>query len=138
MSDSRPLESPRVPVSWGELLDKITILEIKSARIAQPEKHANIQRELRQLVAARDHLLAESRKAAIGDLMLELRRVNEGLWDIEDEIREHEQHGDFGPAFVALARAVYTTNDRRAALKGEINRRLGSILVEEKSYAGAA
>lgn len=117
------------PVSWGELVDKITILEIKAARIADPAKLANIRHELQALTQVRD-----AKGIAPPALVSELRRVNEQLWDIEDLIRECEERGDFGPAFVALARSVYKTNDRRAALKRQINDAMGSELVEEKSY----
>lgn len=120
------------PVSWGELVDKITILEIKAARIADPAKLANIRHELQALTQVRD-----AKGIAPPALVSELRRVNEQLWDIEDLIRECEERGDFGPAFVALARSVYKTNDRRAALKRQINDAMGSELVEEKSYRGS-
>ncbi|WP_210528624.1 DUF6165 family protein [Rubellimicrobium arenae] len=121
-----------VPVSAGELLDKIAILRIKAERIAAPDKVANVRAELAALeeVAARS-LLAGT---ALAHLEAELRAVNEALWDIEDAIRARDAAGDFGPEFVRLAQAVYRTNDRRAALKREINRVTGSTLVEEKSY----
>lgn len=126
---------PSVPVSWGELLDKITILEIKRDRIAAPDKRANVLRELGVLarVAA-----AVDGVGGLAALVFRLKAVNRDLWEIEDAIREEEARRDFGARFVALARAVYLTNDRRAAIKREINRLLGSALVEEKSYAGAA
>jgi len=120
------------PVSWGELIDKITILEIKAARIAEPAKLANVRRELQALTAVRD-----AQGAAPATLAAELREVNEQLWDIEDLIRECEQRGDFGPAFIELARSVYKSNDRRAALKRRISDAMGSELVEEKSYRGS-
>lgn len=120
------------PVSWGELIDKITILEIKAARIADPAKLANVRRELQALTAVRD----TQGTAPVG-LADELRQVNEQLWDIEDLIRECEQRSDFGAAFVELARSVYKTNDRRAALKRKINDAMGSELVEVKSYRGS-
>lgn len=120
-----------VPVSVGELLDKIAILRIKAARIADPAKLANVTRELAALEAAR----AVPDSPALAAVEADLRRVNEALWDIEDDIRARDAAGDFGAAFVALAQAVYRTNDRRAALKREVNRLTGSALVEEKSYA---
>ena len=120
------------PVSWGELIDKITILEIKAARIADAAKLANIRRELQALIAVRD-----AQGTAPAALVAELSQVNEQLWDIEDRIRECEQRGDFGAAFIELARSVYKTNDRRAALKRKINDAMGSELVEEKSYRGS-
>lgn len=120
------------PVSWGELIDKITILEIKAARIADPAKLANVRRELQALTAVRD-----KQGKAPPALAAALREVNGQLWDIEDRIRECEQRGDFGAVFVELARSVYRTNDRRAALKKTINEQMGSELVEEKSYRGS-
>jgi hypothetical protein len=120
------------PVSWGELIDKITILEIKAARIADPAKLANVRRELQALTVVRD-----TQGTAPPALAAALRQVNEELWDIEDRIRDCEQRGDFGAPFIALARSVYTTNDRRAALKKTINLQMGSELVEEKSYRGS-
>jgi len=126
--------TPVVPVSWGELIDKITILEIKAARIADPARRANVARELAALVKARDAGGALPR--AVAPLTAELRTVNEALWEIEDAIRVCEAHSDFGGKFVELARGVYKTNDRRAGLKRRINEAMGSELVEEKSYKG--
>ena len=122
----------QVPVSWGELLDKITILQIKSERIATPEKLTNIRHELQLLVAVRNESVVES--MALQKLELRLRAVNEALWDIEDDIRRCEKAQDFGERFIDLARAVYRSNDQRAAIKYEINSLLGSEVVEEKSY----
>jgi hypothetical protein len=121
-----------VPVSWGELIDKITILEIKADRIGDPAKLANIRRELAALneVRASGGPLPPEALALTADL----RAVNEALWRIEDEIRECERSGDFGPRFVDLARSVYRTNDRRSDLKRGLNEVLQSELVEEKSY----
>lgn len=122
----------KVPISPGELIDKITILQIKSERIRQPEKLANIQTELDALqeVATRHVTHSET----LQTLSAQLKQVNEELWDIEDDIRDCERNKDFGETFIALARAVYHTNDKRAALKSEINTLLGSTLAEEKSY----
>ena len=120
-----------VPVSWGELIDKITILEIKSERISEPTKLANIRREL-ELLSAK--LGAHAGQADVLRVKDALRDVNGALWDIEDEIRVCENAGDFGSRFVELARSVYITNDKRADLKRELNAVLGSGLVEEKSY----
>lgn len=122
-----------VPIGPGELVDKITILEIKSERLASLEKLANVRVELEALVAARDAAIAASE--ALGRLTAALKQVNEALWRIEDEIRECERSGDFGARFIELARAVYRSNDQRAALKRQINELLGSEIVEEKSYA---
>jgi len=121
-----------VPVSPGELLDKITILRIKSERIADAGKRANVVHELDLLSETADDTLPPS--GSLDRLVEELQSVNEALWDIEDAIRDCERAADFGPRFVELARSVYVTNDRRAALKRQINELLGSAIVEEKSY----
>jgi hypothetical protein len=122
-----------VPISVGELVDKVTILEIKSEKIEDAGKRANIRRELEALTAVLRPLLAAT--PAIAPLKAELRTINETLWRIEDDIRDCERKRDFGAAFVALARAVYQTNDARAATKRKIDDLTGSELVEEKSYA---
>jgi predicted nuclease with TOPRIM domain len=118
-----------VPISWGELVDKITILEIKAERIDDPKKLANVTRELwllnRKLSPVATQVLR---------LKLRLKEVNTKLWDIEDQIRDCEREQNFGPRFIELARAVYVTNDQRADVKREINFALSSELVEEKSY----
>ncbi len=122
-----------VEVGAGELVDKITILEIKRDRLKEAGQLANVKRELGILEAARDQAIAASPElAACTD---KLRQVNTELWEIEDDIRDQERAGDFGERFVQLARSVYVTNDRRAALKREINEITGSRIVEEKSYA---
>jgi hypothetical protein len=124
-----------VPVSWGELLDKITILQIKSERMTDAAKLANVRHELDLLVSVSDRqLVRPAGLDDLDDLLAALRQVNERLWDIEDAIRLREKQQDFGAGFVTLARAVYQTNDRRAALKHRINTLLGSQVVEEKSY----
>lgn len=128
MSD-QPLS---IEVSAGELIDKITILEIKSERFTDPAQVENVRRELSVLAAARDTAFGES--AELGDLTAELKAVNELLWQIEDDIRACERDQDFGKAFVELARAVYVNNDHRAAFKRRINTLVGSRLIEEKSY----
>ncbi|XOZ32274.1 DUF6165 family protein [Halomonadaceae bacterium KBTZ08] len=122
----------RIPVSFGEVLDKITILEIKSERIDDPEKLGNVQLELetlnqhwRDAVAEPSRVDGERRK---------LKAVNEQLWEIEDSLREEEAAGRFGERFIRLARSVYFTNDERAAIKKRVNLSLGSRFVEEKSY----
>ena len=122
----------QVPVSYGELLDKITILEIKSERINDAEKVANVRHELELLEAT-----WQSAAADVGAVSAErgqLKEVNEALWEIEDKIRVKESQKAFDAEFVELARAVYVTNDRRAAIKKTVNLALGSELVEEKSY----
>jgi hypothetical protein len=125
-------------VSWGELLDKISILEIKLARIGDPAKLRNVGDELSALETARDAQPWWRDRPGVEGLTAELKAVNEALWDIEDAIRERERERDFGPRFVELARSVYLTNDRRAALKRSLNEALGSGLVEEKSYSDYA
>lgn len=120
------------PVSAGELIDKITILRIKAERIGDEAKLANVRRELTELEAICAGHIPES--AELERLTAELTAVNAELWDIEDGKRDCERRRDFGEGFVALARAVYLKNDRRAAIKREINRATGSELVEEKSY----
>ena len=121
-----------VEVSPGELLDRITILEVKAARITDPAKLRNVGSELATLQAARDRALTSSPE--LDGLAAELKSVNEALWDIENEIRSCERRQDFGSRFVELARSVYVTNDRRSAIKRQINSATGSRLVEEKSY----
>ncbi len=121
-----------VPVSWGELLDKITILQIKSERIGDAAKLRNIRHELASLLSVRDNRMPLPRE--LDGLVVSLRQVNERLWEIEDAIRLCEMKKDFGPGFVELARAVYHNNDRRAVLKYQINALLGSSVIEEKSY----
>lgn len=125
-------ETPVVKVSWGELFDKITILRIKVRRLANPDAIRNAAHELGVLeeTAATAGPLSADVITAIADLTA----VNEGLWEIEDDIRACERAKDFGPRFVELARSVYRENDRRAALKRAINGLLGSEIVEEKSY----
>jgi hypothetical protein len=126
-------EAPFVPVSWGELIDKITILRIKERRICEPDARANVARELALLERAAEPALAS---ADVRPLLERLQAINEALWEIEDSIREADARGDFGPGFVRLARSVYERNDARAAAKRGINRLLGSQLTEEKSYKG--
>lgn len=121
-----------IEIAPGELIDKITILEIKSERITQAEKLANVTAELSVLRDA--YLSAVSPFDSLRELTGELKQTNAALWDIEDEIRDCERRQDFGPRFIALARSVYLQNDRRAALKRRINELLGSRLIEEKSY----
>ena len=122
-----------VPISPGELIDKITILEIKSQRITDPAKLANVRTELAML---KETWSASAWSAIdIGAEWSGLRDVNAQLWDIEDRIRDKERESQFDAVFVELARAVYVTNDERAAIKRRINTKLRSVLVEEKSYA---
>ena len=122
----------QVPVSVGEVLDKITILQIKLVHISDAAKRANIQNELDALLplVAGDAFITDQMQG----LMAELKSVNKALWDIEDDIREKEAAKSFDAEFIRLARAVYVTNDKRAEIKKQINLATGSALVEEKSY----
>jgi hypothetical protein len=131
MADPSP--NITIPVSPGEVVDRLTILEIKTERMADAAQRANVRHELEQLSAVAQTAIPDS--AEMRGLHAELKAINEKLWVIEDDIRECERKGDFGDAFVALARAVYRTNDERAGLKRRINEVLGSALIEEKSYA---
>jgi hypothetical protein len=122
----------KVPVSPGELLDKITILRIKSQRMSDPQKLRNVRLELEALQSTwSDSVFAEVEiEADVKALM----SVNERLWVIEDDIRDKERAQAFDAEFIRLARAVYIENDERAAIKRRINAKLGSTIVEEKSY----
>ena len=123
----------KVPVSPGELLDKITILRIKSARMRDASKLANVRTELEAL----ERIWSASPYAAVdvASDVSALLAVNERLWTIEDDIRDKERAQSFDGEFVRLARAVYIENDERAAIKRRLNVKLGSSLIEEKSYA---
>ena len=132
LAASAELRPITVEIAPGELIDKITILEIKSERITDAAKRHHVGTELALLVAARDRAVPGS--AELARLATELKAVNEARWQVEDEIRLCERDEDFGPRFVALVRSVYRTNDRRAALNRQINELLGSKLIEEKSY----
>jgi hypothetical protein len=123
----------KVPISPGELIDKITILEIKAANISDPTKLANVKVELQLLQEtwSTSHYASSNIDAE----WKQLRDVNKQLWDIEDDIRDKERQRQFDQQFIELARAVYIRNDERAAVKKTINTKLGSKIVEEKSYA---
>jgi predicted nucleic acid-binding Zn-ribbon protein len=125
------MRMPAVEVSWGELIDKLTILEIKERRLNSPAAVANVRREL---AALNEVLRALHPPAEFAGLKQGLAAVNESLWEIEDKIRAKEAANVFDGAFVELARAVYRHNDKRAALKREINLLLKSDFVEEKQY----
>ena len=122
-----------VEVAPGELIDKITILEIKLERMEDAEKLAHVKLEWETLTKARDAAIEPTPE--LENLSANLKTANEALWEIEDDIRDCERAKNFGETFIELARSVYITNDRRAALKREINELLGSSLIEEKSYA---
>jgi hypothetical protein len=121
-----------VPISPGELLDKITILKIKQERMRDPAKLANVRLELQLLEQTWSHSGCAAASTAADERAL--RSVNEKLWDIEDRIRAKESMQSFDAEFIELARAVYLANDERAAIKRRINVALGSRIVEEKSY----
>jgi uncharacterized protein YukE len=126
------MENMLVPVSPGEVLDKITILEIKSERMTDPEKVANVRAELSLLQETWADAVAED--DVIRQLHAELKEINEGLWEIEDDIRDKERVKEFDQRFIELARSVYFTNDRRSEVKKKLNLHLGSQIIEEKSY----
>jgi len=126
------MENIQVPVSPGEVLDKITILEIKSERMTDPDKVANVRIELDLL--QKTWAAAITGDETIRDLHAQLKEINEALWEIEDDIRDKERAKEFDERFIELARSVYFTNDRRSEVKKKLNLHLGSQIVEEKSY----
>jgi hypothetical protein len=126
------MENIHVPVSPGEVLDKITILEIKSERMTEPEKVANVRAELALLQETWSQAVTED--DVIRDLHGQLKQINEALWEIEDDIRDKERVKEFDQRFIELARSVYFTNDRRSEVKKKLNLHLGSQIIEEKSY----
>jgi hypothetical protein len=133
--EDRSAQPILAPIAIGELIDKITILEIKAERIQDPQRARNVRMELDLLRSIRDRAGLDAREmAALAD---ELRAINVALWEVEDAIRACEADGDFGPRFVELARSVYRSNDRRSAVKRRINLAFGSVIVEEKSYRGS-
>ncbi len=121
-----------IPVSPGELLDKISIMEIKAQHIKDPLKLRNITHELSLLQEIRDNHIEDTPKLA--SLYRRLQAVNQAIWNIEDLVRTHEKEKNFGPDFIETARSVYHKNDLRASLKRQINRLLDSPLTEEKDY----
>ena len=121
-----------VPVSPGEVLDKITILEIKSERMSDADKIVNVKRELELLQASWQQSIDEDK--TVQRIHAKLKTINEALWEIEDDIRDKERAREFDQVFIDLARSVYVTNDQRANAKKELNIYLGSEIVEEKSY----
>ena len=124
-----------IPVSVGELFDRISILRIKSERISDPEKLVNVREELEQLESIVERDLRATSESE--ELERRLTEVNTSLWEVEDEIRELEAASDFGAAFVRAARSVYRLNDERHALKRALSVVYGSEIVAEKSYAGS-
>jgi hypothetical protein len=124
--------SIKTEISVGEFLDKLTILQIKQAKIKGPDKLTNINLELDTLMKVWDK--APYDKSNFQDEILSLYEINLKLWDIEDKIRDKESRKEFDQVFIELARAVYNTNDLRANIKKQINQKSGSVLIEEKSY----
>jgi hypothetical protein len=127
------VQGVETPIAVGELIDKITILEIKSERLGDPAKLQNVRSELELLRERRDSALEAS--DILSALTEQLKAVNIRIWELEDAIRECERRKDFGDGFAKTARAIYHTNDERAALKRKINELTGSEIIEEKSYA---
>ena len=121
-----------IPISPGELLDKITILQIKSERISDATKVANVRTELGMLEQVWSDTVKDDEQ--IRALSSKLKSINEALWEIEDDIRDEERNNRFSDRFIELARAVYVTNDERANAKKKVNLHLNSSIVEEKSY----
>ena len=126
------MNTVQVPVSIGELVDKITILEIKAERIDDAAKRGNVRIELQGLLAIWNEI--EARHPEVAKLRTRLRTVNEAMWDVQDALRAKEAAQDFGAEFIALARAVGRTNGERVGLKNAINRLAGSLFIEEKEY----
>jgi hypothetical protein len=126
----QPTGSIMIPVAPGELIDKITILDIKNARVSDPMQLQEIRPELAMLQAARDHFIPPSEE--LQRMISELAAVNLELWDIKEELRRCEAQQYFGPRFVSLARSVHSCNDRRAAIKRRINDLLGAEICEGK------
>lgn len=119
-----------VPVSIGELIDKITILQLKKSKISNEDQLANINRELEALQQVKNDLNLQG----VEDMQQDLASINNCLWDTEDSIRVCESQKDFGPRFISLARSVYKLNDKRSRVKKDINITFNSSMVEEKSY----
>jgi Family of unknown function (DUF6165) len=132
MATTAPMTAPKIQISWGELIDKITILEIKADRLNSQVAIRNVRNELTVLNSVARKVLRQ--RADVQELKQQLKAVNDALWDIEDEIRAKEAAKSFDHEFIELARSVYVNNDRRGHLKRQINAVLNSELVEEKQY----
>jgi hypothetical protein len=126
------MPSVKIDVALGELLDKITVLEIKAERIPTPEARANVERELKLLSDVARDVIPDD--AEMADLKGRLKDANRKIWDVVDEMHTFETNADYGAAFVQCARTAYLVNDERAAVKRAINVRLGSLIIEEKFY----
>jgi len=127
------MKTPLIPISWGELFDKITILQIKLENFQNQNALNNVKIEYDELFKIYDYNFLEDENAK--RLMLDLKQINEKLWDIEDKVRDKERNKAFDEEFVELARSVYITNDERSRIKRNINETFGSKLIEEKSYS---
>ncbi len=127
------MNSPKIPISWGELFDKITILQIKLENLTLKNALENVEQELKKLQS----IVTQNGPKTMETIQLEgeLSQINQQLWGIEDKIRDKERANSFDDEFIQLARSVYITNDERSSIKRKINDMLGSELVEEKSYA---
>ena len=127
------MKCPKIPIYWGELFDKIKILQIKNENLTSQDALKNVEWELKQLKTT---LIKNfSQDVEVKHLETELRKINKKLWDIEDRIRDKERTSSFDDEFIQLARSVYITNDERSRIKKRINETFGSELVEEKSYS---
>ena len=127
------MKCPKIQISWGELFDKITILQIKNENLTSQDAIKNVEWELKQLKTT---LIKNfSHDVEVKHLQTELRKINKKLWDIEDRIRDKERTSSFDDEFIQLARSVYITNDERSRIKKRINETFGSELVEKKSYS---
>ena len=126
------MKTPLIPISWGELFDKITILQIKLENFRDNNALKNVKIEYDQLNMIYNKNFLENEKARL--FLIDLKKINEKLWDVEDEIREKERNKTFDEEFIKLARNVYITNDQRSRIKRNINKAFGSKIIEEKSY----
>ena len=127
------MKTPLIPISWGELFDKITILQIKLENLKDKNALKNVKIEYEKLNSIFNEVFFENTIA--NQLIIDLKLINEKLWNIEDLIRDKERNKVFNKEFIELARKVYITNDKRSRIKRKINETFGSELVEEKSYA---
>ena len=127
------MKTPLIPVSWGELFDKITILEIKIENLKEKNALNNVKTEHDQLNTIYNNNFLKDELARV--LFNDLKEINQKLWDIEDKIRDKERSKKFDKEFIELARNVYFTNDERSRIKRNINETFGSKIIEEKSYS---
>ena len=127
------MKAPLIPISWGELFDKLTILQIKLENLQDQNALNNVKIEYTQLSKIYENNFREDANAK--RLLVDLKTINKTLWNIEDDIRDKERHKTFDKEFIELARSVYITNDERSRIKRNINETFGSQLIEEKSYS---